>query len=123
MSNVDKLITELVEDITRIKDGRNGELTWTLEPGRGATYATGNPTLYAHDVYPRSSVMSGRQRRKHVHEFDDWDEARQTVSQLRLGKSLSIIDNSTFLENELPETAPEWFDAGDCGEHWNENDY
>jgi hypothetical protein len=59
--------------IERIKDklnARNGRITWTIELGRGETYSSGDWTIYAHDSYPRSSVLSGRERRTFIWSFD-----------------------------------------------------
>lgn len=57
--------------------------SFTLEPGKGETYRTDKPTLYAHGVYERSSVLAGRPKRLYVHCWDTWEEARTAVNQWR----------------------------------------
>lgn len=47
----------------------------TLEWGRGATYANGQPTLYGHGTYPRSSVLAGQHKRVFLDSFDSPEEA------------------------------------------------
>ncbi len=42
----------------RLKRHPDGD--FTIEAGRGQTYATGLPTLYFHHPYGRSSVLAGR---------------------------------------------------------------
>jgi hypothetical protein len=74
----EKTMTELEylnDAIENCLSNRNGRLHWTLEQGRGQTYSTGKPTLYAHDAYPRSSVLYGRERRRYVHGFDSIEQA------------------------------------------------
>jgi len=70
------------EAVDRIRDrlkNRCGRITWTIETGRGETYRNRNWTIYAHDNYPRSSVLSGRERRTHIMEFGPGDEGKQAA--------------------------------------------
>jgi hypothetical protein len=53
--------------------------TFTLEAGRGETYADGKPTLYGHSTYERSSVLAGRDQRVFVDSWDNWGEARAAI--------------------------------------------
>lgn len=57
--------------------------TFTLEAGRGETYASGMPTMYGHGRYPRGSVMAGRDRRVFIESWDSWEEARAAVKAIR----------------------------------------
>jgi hypothetical protein len=42
--------------------------SFTIEPARGETYNTGEPTLYFHDVWPTGSVLVGHPRRTYINE-------------------------------------------------------
>ena len=55
--------TEIEHIVLRIRDlmSRSKRVTFTVEHGRGETYATADWTLYAHDRYPRSSVLCGKE--------------------------------------------------------------
>lgn len=55
---------------------------WTLEMGRGQTYAHAEPVLYAHSTYGRGSVMAGRAQRVYIEKFDSWDEARKALAEV-----------------------------------------
>jgi len=74
----------LKDSVEQRKTQACGDLTWTVEPGHGETYHTGKPTLYAHDEYPRSSVLHGQPRRTYIHEFDSKDEAQKVCVVLKL---------------------------------------
>lgn len=54
----------LVERI--VEAARGGVREFTVEFGRGETYANSKPTVYGHGVYPRGSVLAGRAMRKYV---------------------------------------------------------
>jgi len=56
---------------------RHGPLTFTVEHGRGETYANRELTVYAHDDYEESSVLAGRERRMWIGTFGDEPQARQ----------------------------------------------
>ena len=56
--------------------GGVGKIRHTIERGRGATYASGRWTVYAHDRYPRSSVLAGQDRRTFVDSYDSLDLAK-----------------------------------------------
>jgi hypothetical protein len=65
-----------IADLNRGQFGkRKRRWTFTLEPGRGQTYASGDPTLYAHNVYPRGSVLSGRPERVFLEAWDSWPDS------------------------------------------------
>lgn len=94
---------------------RNGRLRWTLEQGRGQTYNSGLPTLYAHDNYPRSSVLYGRERRRYVNEFDSIDQAMEMLKGHRIMRYLDnmMMEGGTthvdvdVVTSHLPDT-PDW---------------
>jgi hypothetical protein len=71
-------LIQLIEEVKREK--RSKRWTFTLEPGRGQTYCSGRPTLYAHNVYPRSSVLAGQPVRRFLEQWETWDEARKALS-------------------------------------------
>jgi hypothetical protein len=48
----------------------------TIELGRGATYANRDYTVYAHDRYPRGSVLSGQDRRTWLDSFPTLEQAQ-----------------------------------------------
>lgn len=62
---------------------RHGKLTFSVEYGRGETYANSRVTLYALDNYERSSVLYGRERRCWVGEFESVADARETLRECK----------------------------------------
>jgi len=61
---IDERLAERIRDrIATHNKKKNGKLTFTVEYGRGETYANRELTVYAHDDYERSSVLAGRERR------------------------------------------------------------
>ena len=48
---------------------------YTIERGRGATYATERWTVYEHGVYDRDSVLAGQSRRTWMDDFETLQEA------------------------------------------------
>lgn len=72
---------------------------YTIERGRGATYATDRWTVYEHGTYERGSVLEGQSRRVWVDDFDTLDEARAAYP------DAEIITGSTYRPpslNHLP---------------------
>ncbi len=57
--------------------------TFTLESGRGETYANSRPTLYGHSTYERGSVLEGRDQRVFVYQWNDWSSAREELASLQ----------------------------------------
>lgn len=55
---------------------------FTLEPGKGTTYETNEPTLYGHSRYESSSVLAGKPQRVFVWKWKTWDEAEQELKTL-----------------------------------------
>lgn len=67
-------VAALVSEILDAKETRHGAIRFTVERGNGETYRNGNWTIYAHDSYPRNSVLSGRSRRRWVEEVEGTPE-------------------------------------------------
>jgi hypothetical protein len=84
--------------------------SFTLEAGRGETYANNRPTLYGHNVYPRGSVLAGRDQRVFVEQWDDWDEARAALAEVKKAvKGFKYEDSGSthvpidVITNHLPD--------------------
>lgn len=75
-------IAGLTDRIQRLMR-KEPDTTFTLEQGRGQTYHTANPVLYAHGTYERSSVLAGQEKRSFIDEFDSIEEARSVIEQLK----------------------------------------
>ncbi len=69
----------------------------TLEPGRGETYSSGEPSLYAHDTYGRGSVMAGRPRRIFLESWETAEEARAALQQAGIRYTDLIGSGSTHV--------------------------
>lgn len=63
----------------RVRSLKNAE--FTLEYGRGETYNSGEPTLYAHDEYPSYSVLAGRTRRIWIESWKTVEEALKDLAE------------------------------------------
>lgn len=59
-------------------------VSFSLENGRGQTYNSGKPTLYAHSTYPRGSVLAGRPKRMFIDQFDSADSARKALKEAKV---------------------------------------
>lgn len=74
---------------------KNGKLTFTVEYGRGETYANRDVTVYAHDDYEKSSVLYGRERRMWIcsfgHEPTAEQDARDTMEAAGAAKMTSFM--------------------------------
>ncbi len=57
--------------------------SFTLENGRGETYQNNRPTLYGHSTYERGSVLAGRDQRVYVHQWDNYEEAKKDLAELK----------------------------------------
>jgi len=75
----EKLVERVASRHGRLESDAVGKLRYTVEFGSGETYVSNSLTLYAHDKWPRSSVMAGRSRRTFIEEFADEAEARMVV--------------------------------------------
>jgi len=75
------MITDEIKDLL---ENRNGTMTFTLELGKGETYANRRPTLYAHDSYPKSSVLRGQSRRRWVGDWETREEALAALDAIKL---------------------------------------
>ncbi len=71
--------------IQRIAEMKAGKKRWTftLEHGRGETYAHGKPTLYGHSTYERSSVLAGRPQRVFVAQWDTPQAAYAELAEVK----------------------------------------
>jgi hypothetical protein len=66
--------------------------------------------------YPKSSVNYGMTRIVYLDCFDTEEEARAAYPDLSYGNK--------FLDTQdMPSTAPSWFDPTAAGEVWGEDDY
>lgn len=76
--------TEIEHIVLRIRDlmSRSKRVTFTVEHGRGETYATADWTLYAHDRYPRSSVLCGKERRSWLAQFGEGEDGLKRAMEL-----------------------------------------
>jgi len=75
-------VADMILTLTEMKVGRK-RWTFTLEPGRGETYATNKPTLYGHSTYERSSVLAGRPQRVFVASWDNWPSAYEELAMVK----------------------------------------
>jgi hypothetical protein len=69
----------------RIQDMFGGRQKWTfsLEAGRGTTYFNNKATLYGHSTYERGSVLAGQDQRVFVDQWENWDEARAALAEVK----------------------------------------
>ena len=84
-------------------------------PSRGATYCHEVYGIYKYDVYPRSSVLGGQQRRTFLDQFDTLEEAKAKYPKAK--------ETGSCYMPPPPLWRPTWFDEMDAGEHWSEDDY
>ena len=122
-------MTNLERLIENIENRKGRGVTFTIERSRGATYDSEDFSIYAHDRYPRSSVLAGRDRRAWIGSSDDKGELIEACKRAKVNVGLG---GSTFVEptgdslgdlSGLPECPPSWFDPADAGEAWGEEDY
>jgi hypothetical protein len=74
--------------------------TFTIELGRGETYANERWTVYGHSTYPRSSVLAGQHRRRWVDDYDTLEAAKAAYP------NAEVIGGTTYAPvnlNHLPE--------------------
>ena len=99
-------LKDQVKDLLSSKE----RFTFSLESGRGETYRNRNPVLYAHSLYPESSVLAGRSRRIWIHSWHCWKEARNELKDLGLTyEDYGELGGTTYiptsvLVRDLPET-------------------
>ena len=122
-------MTNLERLIENIENRKGRGVTFTIERSRGATYDSEDFSIYAHDRYPRSSVLAGRDRRCWIGSSDSKDELLEACNRAGVNASVS---GSTFVEptgdslgdlSGLPRSPEPWFDPADAGEAWGEEDY
>jgi len=90
---INQYVLEQVRDrIATHNKNRNGRLTFSVEYGRGETYANDEITIYAHDKYERSSVLAGRERRMWIASFEGTEQdARETIDAAGATKSTDFM--------------------------------
>jgi len=82
---------------------RNGQLSFTVEPGRGETYANNEFTVYSHDEYEESSVLYGRERRIWIGSFGregTEQDAHDTIKAAGATKITQFCGGSTHVPIE-----------------------
>jgi hypothetical protein len=72
--DIERAVKRMTEMKAHNRRERCGRLEFSIEMGRGETYATRDWTIYGHDTYPRSSVMHGRERRSWLACFGPGEE-------------------------------------------------
>jgi len=93
--------------VERIQDllTQRKRVEWTIEMSNGETYSNNSWAIYAHDEYPRSSVLAGQPRRTYVWEFDEEnypgeagkEAAIQACKTAGVWKYTSVCDGSTHI--------------------------
>jgi len=76
-------MSDLIDRIREVRNSVRPRPSFTLEMGRGETYRHSRPVLYAHSVYDRSLLLSGRPQRLFVEQWETWDEARAALAEVR----------------------------------------
>ena len=56
-------------------------------PSKGATYFTPKYGVYEYDIYPKSSVLAGQERRTYINEFDTLEEAKAKFPNAEVSES------------------------------------
>lgn len=75
---------------------------FSIEPGQGATYNTGKPTLYGYSEYPDSSVLAGQVKRSYIYQFVDNEEVNEFLEQANdRGFSVDVFEHSGYYEPDL----------------------
>jgi hypothetical protein len=102
---INEPMLEAVRDrMTTHNKKKHGPLSFTVEPGRGETYANSELTVYAHDEYEESSVLAGRERRMWIGSFGDGPQAEQdahdTIEAAGASKITDFIGSSTHVPIE-----------------------
>lgn len=91
----------IAERITEAKE--DGVTQFTIEPGRGATYANDKATLYGHGQYGRESVLEGRSKRVWIEDADE-DEGGATLLQAACklaGVDVDVCMGSSFTPDPM----------------------
>jgi hypothetical protein len=65
-------------------------MNFTIELGRGATYANNRFTVYKYSIYDESSVLAGQTRRQWIDDFDTLEEARAAYPEAEVQVSHSL---------------------------------
>tara|TARA_R110000824_G_scaffold150836_2_gene321606 strand:- start:10532 stop:10879 length:348 start_codon:yes stop_codon:yes gene_type:complete len=105
-------ICDMQERLHRHPDG-----DFTIEPGSGQTYHTGNPTLYFHHQYGKGSVLEGQSCRNYLgavcpagkeREFiDSLPDALKKITHHIAGTTHRDVDQMTAHLSDGPDQDPE----------------
>jgi hypothetical protein len=101
----EQMLEQVRDRIVAHNKKRNGKLTFTVEYGRGETYANNELTVYAHDDYEKSSVLYGRERRMWIGTFGDvivdgpqiHQDAKDTIEAAGASKITQFMGGSTHV--------------------------
>jgi len=81
--------------------------------------------VYEHDEYPRSSILAGQYRRTQREMFETVSDAKKEWPTARVldhsSKPVTTIKQRLAELSNLPPAPPEWFDAADAGESWDDD--
>ena len=86
------------------KDSGKGDYYFraSVEPGRGATYDSGRPTLYVYTAPKHSSILSGRMERWNMTSFESTEEANKFIEFAKTrGIDVDVIGGSEYAEDEM----------------------
>jgi hypothetical protein len=86
------------------KDSGRGDYYFraSIEPGKGATYDSGRPTLYAYTAPKHSSILSGRTERWNVTSFESTEEVNGFIEFAKTkGIDVDVIGGSEYAEDEM----------------------
>lgn len=86
---------QTIESIRSMVEDRKHKWTFTLEHGRGETYNHGKPVLYGHSVYPRGSVLAGKELRRFVTEWPTPEAALKDLAELPKFKYENMLEGGT----------------------------
>jgi len=93
VENKEAWFTQLIARLSEMER----RTTFTIEPGRGATYSNGDLTLYAHGRYPRGSVLAGQHRRQWIDSFPSAELAREFVGLAKTKRiRIEMLEGSTY---------------------------
>lgn len=111
-------MAELVDTIRDYAQRHPAE-SYTIEVGRGETYANADWTLYAHGTYPSGSVLAGQPSRAFVASTFDGEAGKQALiaAAREAGIRAYAIDGSTHRPAREVLDAAGLFD-GEEGDDW-----
>lgn len=97
----ERLLEKVRDRIATHNKRKHGQLSFTVEYGRGETYANREITVYSHDEYEESSVLAGRDRRMWIDTMDrdaTEQDARDTIKAAGADKITDfMLGGSTYV--------------------------